>query len=597
MKLRQMLLSLVLLFSCTVTAQTILDKMESLQGWIPGSSADVTLHTSVAGIDNGKCIKLDIDCATTTGFVSLSKEISMVLPINFAFGFQIMGSFAEVPMEFQLTNGMGTFNATYSAEKMSGGSTWLPVIMKQQQFTGLEMQADTRGASSAPDRVTFRFFPRAVGKCVIYLKELTLGERTVSAASVYNPVAFASSSVKGNEVLKVFDKSLKTAWRSAGRQQREHILIDLRETSQFGGLKIAWDSLAWAKEFTVSVSDNANTWREVYSVKNGNGNISFIPIEGGEGRYIKLNLTKSVARNVYSIKEIGILPPAFSTGVIQLYKEISRMYPAGYYPKYFSGVPVQSRSFALPNSGVHAAISESGSVESESWPFSIEPMIYHDKQLLTVHNAAIYAFEEPVPAVSPMTKLVWQNMEMHIAAFPDFSADSAIVHIMYTIKNTGKKNTTASFFIAMRPFGSIFQSPAGGAVHFAAISPVTAQVSTDMMLWNEAHAIYLQKKADGAGAAEFDAGDMCMFARTDSLPVDQRITDMHGMPSAAVKYRITIKPGESRVLYCSIPALGTGLPLKGASEGMPADSYYQKEMRRFCKPAVNKEAEQGKQIQ
>ncbi|MFF9283057.1 discoidin domain-containing protein [Streptomyces griseosporeus] len=80
--------------------------------------------------------------------------------------------------------------------------------------------------------------------------------------------------------------------------------VDLGASKALRTLQLVWDP-AYAKSYTVQVSDDGTTWRAVYSTTAGDGDVDTVPLSA-TARYVRLQLTARGTGWGYSLHELGI---------------------------------------------------------------------------------------------------------------------------------------------------------------------------------------------------------------------------------------------------------------------------------------------------
>ncbi len=114
-----------------------------------------------------------------------------------------------------------------------------------------------------------------------------------------------SSAFEGNCIT---DGDLSTRWASDANSQTDWVCIDLGETKEINEVLIKWEN-AYATQYQIQVSNDANTWTDVYRTYNGKGGSEDISISAS-GRYIRIYCTQKYGYTWgYSIYEVGIYGP------------------------------------------------------------------------------------------------------------------------------------------------------------------------------------------------------------------------------------------------------------------------------------------------
>ncbi|NUN99469.1 MAG: discoidin domain-containing protein [Saprospiraceae bacterium] len=109
---------------------------------------------------------------------------------------------------------------------------------------------------------------------------------TLSATSVLDDTP-------ANAVVNANDNDFNTAWSSAFGEQNAAITVDLGRIKTISAVKLYWDWIFFAKNYTVQVSADNLLWTTVAAVSEGNGQIDlFKNLQDVKGRYVRLSLTQ-----------------------------------------------------------------------------------------------------------------------------------------------------------------------------------------------------------------------------------------------------------------------------------------------------------------
>lgn len=86
---------------------------------------------------------------------------------------------------------------------------------------------------------------------------------------------------------------------------RQWVEIDLGQRQPISDIALDWEA-AYAKGYAISVSDNGQQWRQVYSTRNGDGGQDNITGLNTSGRYVRLNLQARGTVYAYSLWEFQV---------------------------------------------------------------------------------------------------------------------------------------------------------------------------------------------------------------------------------------------------------------------------------------------------
>lgn len=106
----------------------------------------------------------------------------------------------------------------------------------------------------------------------------------------------------------ITDGDKDTRWASNPNSQTDWVYVDLGETKEIDKVLIDWEA-AYATQYQIQVSDDANNWKDVYRTYNGKGGLEEVDIEAS-GRYVRIYCTQKYGYTWgYSIFELGVYGP------------------------------------------------------------------------------------------------------------------------------------------------------------------------------------------------------------------------------------------------------------------------------------------------
>ncbi|MBD0742897.1 beta-N-acetylhexosaminidase [Streptomyces sp. CBMA152] len=95
-----------------------------------------------------------------------------------------------------------------------------------------------------------------------------------------------------------------TRWSSA-YSDPQWLQVDLGSTQSIGRVVLRWET-AYGKSFQIQVSDDAGTWRTLYSTTSGTGGVQDLTGLSGTGRYIRVYGTQRGTSYGYSLYEFEV---------------------------------------------------------------------------------------------------------------------------------------------------------------------------------------------------------------------------------------------------------------------------------------------------
>ncbi len=129
---------------------------------------------------------------------------------------------------------------------------------------------------------------------------------TLTPLSVNSPTNYAlnksayslSTNDSSSSPEKVLNGTNTTGgWDSAhgenGASEKQWIVIDLQTVKTFNNIKIYWEN-AYAKKYTIQISDDSAVWTTIYSNNNADGGVDDLLVDIHTARYIRINCYERV---------------------------------------------------------------------------------------------------------------------------------------------------------------------------------------------------------------------------------------------------------------------------------------------------------------
>ena len=99
------------------------------------------------------------------------------------------------------------------------------------------------------------------------------------------------------------DNNYSTRWASEW-VDTAWLQVDLGSVQSFNRVLLGWEA-AYAKAYTVQVSNDGSNWSTIYTTTAGNGGFDDLQING-TGRYVRVNGTGRATAYGYSLWEFGV---------------------------------------------------------------------------------------------------------------------------------------------------------------------------------------------------------------------------------------------------------------------------------------------------
>ncbi|MDP3150436.1 MAG: discoidin domain-containing protein [Ignavibacteria bacterium] len=576
---------LVVPFAFSQQAFTI-DDFADTKKWKVNASDLVEVSTSTVPGVSGDCLKLDFNFVGGSGYGGIQTQLPLSLPANYEFSFYLKANSPNNNLEFKLLDTEGTSVWWTIYRDYTFPKNWVKIKIKQRHISKA-WGPTTEIKPTIIDKIEFMISSVNGGKGTLYFDDFTF--TPLDSVQDYNYTPEVISPI-GTTALSnsLFDKNLNTEYSLTSKNDAS-IIIDLHRTREFGGLKIDWSEEKFAKEFTVSLSEDNKSWKTAYTVKDANCVTSFIPLPEAEARYLKLDLKKSGYENGYSIKEIELLNLDFSSSPNNIYKTMAKEKPRGFFPKYLLDEASYFTVVGVNGDRKEALINEEGQIEVDKSSFSLEPFILNNGKFLTWNETKINQSLEEDYLPIPIVKRTSDNLQLTIKTFADREAGNSTLNISYRLKNTSGKRQSGKIYFAIRPFqvnpSYQFLNTQGG---IAKVESIT--YANDKVVINNDKVIYYLNQPDNFGASDFDQGDIVEFIAQNNLPKERNVADEQGFASAAFEYQFTLAPGEEKIFHFVSPFHTSTLTMPTFVSDAERNKYFDVKLdgvKKFWKEKLN----------
>ncbi|MDD2763533.1 MAG: discoidin domain-containing protein [Opitutaceae bacterium] len=541
-----------LLPACLFPQSRLLDDFETLSGWQAVHSEGARLGLASAEGKNGRALVMEFDLSGAYGHASAHKDISLDLPENYQFTFDLR---AEAPVnnfEFKIIDAQGN---TWWIKKLdvTYPTQWTTQRIRRRQLTfawGPAVGTEIRHLKAIELVVS----SGTGGKGRVFLDNLRFEPIDENAARTARAQVSASSAVTGGE--PAYDE--KTAglanWKSAGHHDPEWLQIDFGYERELGGLVIDWQGEDCASAYDVLTSADGEEWLTVSAVTEGNGGRDYVYLPEQQGRFLKLVLKQSRSGRGFAIAQLAVKGPEFGATANDFFSAVARDQPRGLYPKYL----LQEQSYwtitGNPHESREALLNDTGAIEVDQLRFTIEPFLYLDDRLVTWSDVALRQSLEKNYLPIPSVEWKYKDLTLTITAFAAGTAGpGSRLLANYKIENAGGP-VRGKLFLAIRPFQ--VNPPWQGLLHpggWARIDCV--QLENGRLTVDDKLLIPLDTPS-GFGATAFASGDITEYLRQGRLPVETSVRDPQGFGSAALEYDFELAGRSSEAFHLAVPFHG-----------------------------------------
>lgn len=552
-----MLLPFAALATTAAEPVRILDAFEDASAWRVVTSNQVSGAIRMTDGVEGKAICLDYDFNGVSGYAGIQRDLPLTYPGNFEFGFQLRGDSPRNDLQFKVVDASGDNVWWVNRPKYEYPTAWTPVRYKQRHID--------KAWGPDPDRVLrksakleFTVYNNAGGKGSVCFDQLTFQARPVDDGAPLKGRASASAAFPAGAAALAVDGSTETAWSADLQGEADpQITLDLGKPREFGGLVVRWKQGQHASDYLVQLSDDGVRWRDVRTVVDGNGGDDYLALPESEARYVRLLVGDGPGR-AFALAELEVKPLAFAAHPNDFIKAMAAGSPKGWFPRGFSGEQPYWTIVGLDGGREQGLIGEDGAVEIAKGGISIEPFVKVDGRW--VGWADVQVSQSLQDNYLPIPTVTWKHagFALSTTAFAAGRPGDSRVVARHRLTNTGTTSRDYVLALAMQPWQvnppSQFLNTTGG------FSPINAISVRDGVASVNGRDSVRFMRPDAALASRFDAG--LIRERLASMDTETRAGDAHvvgeadGLASAAVLYRITLAPGESRDVEWVAPLEG-----------------------------------------
>jgi hypothetical protein len=506
--------------------------------WMPFASGGAVCTVTA----DGGALRIDFDFRGEKGFVGIRRPFDCRLPDPFGVTFSIRGQGPPNALEFKLAD-------------VSNENAWrwrddaFHVAPERKLITLRESQIDFAWGPAGAGRLHRLGAVELVvaagpgGAGTLWIEDLRLVDRS----SRSKPLVSASSHASGSGPLNVLSKASTTAWKPATGDQKPWLQFDFHEPREYGGLIVDWGSRPAVRQFDVLVSETGKNWKTAYRSTRSAGARSFVPIAGGESRYLRLAF-----RGPAEVRHVELQAFDFAKSRDDLFAAIAKRTTKGAFPRYLLGEQSYWTCAGVPAGETCALINEEGLIEPDRGTFSIEPFLILDDKVVTWadvrRSVRLEAAGVPIPTV------LWKGtgFTLETTAFAIGEGKEATLLIRYRVRNNSRKPKRGKLFAAIRPHQ--VSPPWQRWREIGGISEVREIAWQQGAAWvNRSKAIVPLVKPSTFGAITFDEGLLIEWLAAGKLPRQDTIKDDHALASAAMGFNLSLRPGATRDLYLAVP--------------------------------------------
>jgi hypothetical protein len=554
----------------------ILDDFEDIANWSSVASDGViaSLH-SAPGAQGGEALLLDFDFARTAGYAAARRSMPVELPDDYEISFWMRGEAGQNNLEIKFVDASGDNVWWYRRANFTFSGDWQNIRIKKRQiqFAWGPSSDTTLHRFAAMEFVISAGAQGGAGRLWFDRLALKTVERPTTTAK---PTVAASSVRKGHPAANILDDDAATNWRSVRKPGVSQTLtIDLQQIREFGGLEIDWvDGLA-ARQYTIEISNDGESWTTVRRVTAGNGGRDSHLLTESEGRWIRL--TMADPGHDVAIAGVHVRDLEFGASTNAFVEALAAKTRRGCYPRSYYHEQSYWTVVGVAGDSEEGLLSEDGAIEAHKGGFSVEPFVLVDGATVTWSDVALE--QSLADNYLPLPSVRWHHdaFALDIAPVAAGNVGDAHLRVTYRLSNPAAQPRTLTLALAVRPLQvnppSQFLNTPGG------FTPIHDLTWRDGTVWVDGvESLYSHTAADRFVAVPLDADTPCDWLLSSSAP--SQVHDDTGFASGALLYRLEIPAGGHRDVSIDLPqhpATGKALvPVSAAAVDVVADEWREK---------------------
>ena len=530
---------------------TMVDDFESIEGWTATASEGAQVWIAQEPGHVGQSLRIDFDLGNSNGYVIVRKAVSLSLPKNFAFTFDLLGEGLRNNFEFKLIDPSGRNVWWWRQRDFVWPPAWQTMTVRRSRLDLAWGTSSTVSLQKVAD-IEFAITGGEGGSGSIWIDQLAYEERPVPAVDGGVPtVVDASSSRPGFEPMRVLEGG-SSGWHSDSVLEDQSVTVDFGEAREYGGLIVDWDPDDFATAYDVETSTDGERWTTAHSTERGNGRRDYLYLPESESRWLRLSLRRSSRGQGYGIRALRVQPVAFSATPNQFFAHVAHEEPRGLFPKYLTGEQTYWTVVGVDGDDKKALVNEEGMIEVERGGFSVEPFLWVDDRLVTWSDVErVQSLDDgylPIPTVT------WRHdgAGLRMTAFASGTPGASLLYARYRVDNPTSRKQKGQLFLAVRPFQVL--PPWQSLNMVGGVSPIREiRYESGVVRVNRSKAIVVLTPPDEFGATAFEEAGAAETMRDGRVPPAAEVTDPTGFAAGVLSFHFDLAPGESREVLVAIP--------------------------------------------
>ncbi|RMF76402.1 MAG: hypothetical protein D6744_12340, partial [Planctomycetota bacterium] len=436
---------------------TFTDSCETLDGWSVHPSAGVTAQLRLDAGADGKSLRLDFDFTKGSGFVVLRRDLSIELPENYRFRYELRGSAPPNNLEFKLVSESGEDVWWVNRRAFHFPREWRAQFHKRRHFTFAWGPSGGKPLKRI-GAIEFAVAAAEGGRGTIWIDNLAFEPLPVPQPVIHDPRVHVSSVDQTSDpALRADDAyelpaSGEITWHSARDDDDPTLTLDFQQVREFGGLVIDWDPTDFATDYIVETSVDGDVWRTDASITCGGGGRDWVPMRDAQAAFVRVRINRTSRGRGVGLKRLSVLDVSFADSPNAMYSTIARESPRGWFPRTLLGEAQPWTVVGADRDADEALIDAAGAVEVDRGNIRIEPFLFVGGRLRTWADARCEASLADDGLPLPFVTWRCDDLRLTVEALADDRTGGAVLLTRYTVTNARDTAARGSLLITLRPF-------------------------------------------------------------------------------------------------------------------------------------------------
>ncbi len=535
----------------------------ALRQWTSTAADGSSAALSVEPGPHAAALRIDFSLVGPTSWAIARRECAAVLPAHYVAVLRLRGDAPPNQLQLKLVDPSGANVWWWRRPAFAFPHETQAVVLRK---ASLEF-AWGPASGGEPERIGAVEIALAAGpggSGTVWIEDLRIEPRDPASALPRIDAASASSCIAGHEAERVLDDSDDTTWRPDPADTQPWIQIDLRRSSEWGGLVVDFAGAAGtaaessrrtsgsALSARLLASDDGVRWTLLAENSGGSGDRWWLRTADGEGRFARVEFSPDLAP---AVVRVGVVPLELAVSPARYIATVARKERRGLFPRHLLNEQAYWAVVGADGDEHKGLLSEDGALEVDAEAFSIEPFLWTDGRLVTW--ADVERRVELADGHLPIPSVEWETAgwRLRVTAFAAGAPGRSVLVGRYEIDNTGTDVGTVRLFLAIRPFqvNPAWQSLnlVGGVAPVVGIERHGNVVRVNAAAGGGTRTVCAVSQPDAFGAARSE--DDLHALLTGGMPRRARVDDPVGFAEGVLAYDLELAAGCRGSVAVAVP--------------------------------------------